>query len=157
GVSLDERDLRLRYSEVGQVRPALPIQQDVVRLDVAMNHAARMAVLESVQNSDGDASGRKLVEALAHAELPADRGAVDVLHREPDEVVGRAVVVDLDDVGVIERRGDARLLLEPFREVGVLGECFGEDLQRLGAAQTMASHPENAGKTALSKQLDQLI
>src|SRR5262249_11395251 len=68
-------------------------------------------------------------ESLRGNEL-AQRPPLDVFHREIRRLVYRAHVVDRDDVGMVQRGGGARLLLEPLSPRSVRGNRGGKDLHR---------------------------
>jgi hypothetical protein len=67
------------------------------------------------------------------AEHRSEVGAVDVLHRQVQQPVHLAGVVDRDHVRVLERGGDPRLALEALAEALRLRVLRGDDLDR-GAA-----------------------
>jgi hypothetical protein len=88
----------------------------------------------------GRAAGEHLAQRLALEQFGNDEG----------RAVVRADVVDRDDVGVVERGDGARFLLEAPQAVGILGEGFGQDLDRDVAAQACVTgavddaHPPGA-------------
>ncbi|HQN07898.1 MAG TPA: hypothetical protein PK569_10005 [Thermoanaerobaculia bacterium] len=84
GLGLDERPGRLRDAEVGEVRPAVRVEDDVLRLDVAVDDAAFVAVGEGVEERDGEARRLRLGEGAGAAKPHGERLPVDELHRVPD-------------------------------------------------------------------------
>ena len=81
----------------------------------------------------GDLHG--VVERLAHrqasfAQSVAKRGAFEQLGDDERRAVVRSKVEDDQQVGMIERAGGARLLLEARQVVAVLRHRRGEDLER---------------------------
>jgi hypothetical protein len=59
----------------------------------------------------------------------AQRRAVDVLEHE----IARADVVQLTDVGMVQRRDRPCLVLETTQTIRVIGHCGGENLEGDGA------------------------
>src|SRR5262249_17448539 len=111
-------------AEVGQVRHAVGVEQDVPRLDVPVDQPPAVHVLQRL--GQGDQQGRRLVEARAAARDPLGQVVPgDVLGEEVKRDVGGAAdVVDGDDVGVVEGGVQAGL-----RVVGLQrgrGEPVGE-------------------------------
>ena len=95
------------------------MQEDVLRLHVAMDHAVSVRVLQSVRR------GHRDVHRIVDRELPlarqprTQRLAVDVGHdveQEPPVRIARlAGVEQREDVRVLEIRRDANLGEEPIR------------------------------------------
>ena len=105
-----------------------------MRADVAMNdleraprrvlHLVRFVKACARVGEDAQEHPRRNLEALALArsiEL-RERVALDVLHREIEDLVLLAEVEDLRDVRVLDARGDARLVEEHLLEANVRGE-----------------------------------
>ena len=72
---------QLRDAEVGDLHPALLVEQDVFRLDVAVDHAVVVGVLQGVANLRHDGQGFLGCE-LARVQQPPQVHAVDELHEE---------------------------------------------------------------------------
>jgi hypothetical protein len=94
-----------RQPEIEQLDVAAARDQDVGRLQIAMNDAGRVSGDETV----GDLQG-ELDDPLRRVARP-DRRALDELHHQ---VVGPDVV-ELTDMRVIERSHGPRLALEAIR------------------------------------------
>ena len=117
--------------EVGHLRAALGVDQDVLRLHVAVDHVGEVRGLEPA--ADLDRVGGRLVErqpAVAVDPL-LERLAVDVL----EDDVGVAVLVvagvdDRDHVGVGDARDRARLAAEALELVGLIRHLAVEHLRR---------------------------
>jgi len=71
------------------------------------------------------------------AEQVLEAAAVHELHGQPVAAGVLADVVDVDDVGVVERGGGARFFLELSDERAVVGQLAGEDLERDAALQAL--------------------
>ena len=89
---------------------------DVLGLDVAVHHAARVAVVQGLGGLDAD------VDDVAELRvLPQERAQVRALHQRHDEVervVVPAEVVDRDDGRVVHLRHQLRLALEALLGLG---------------------------------------
>src|SRR5262249_21254037 len=117
--------------EVEHLHAALWRDQDVVALDIAVDHAAPVGLGECVGDlqSQVQESGRFLRPA------PPQAFALDVLHGDVVLPVGLANVVDGSDVGMIERGSEARFLKESRQALGIGGPLRREHLQGDHAAQ----------------------
>jgi hypothetical protein len=78
-------------------------------------------------------------QAALLAQHGGEVGAVDVLHRQVQQPVDLAGVVDRDDVRVLEGGGDPRLALEALAEALRLGVLRGDDLDRGAAPELRCS------------------
>jgi hypothetical protein len=109
-----------RDAEVGDQR--LPIvQQDVLGLDVAVDHALAMCVVERAGHLAGDAhrvGDRQLTFAL---EARTQRLAGDERHHVVQQAVGFAAVEQRQDVRMLQSRGGADL-----GEEALAAECGAE-------------------------------
>ena len=100
-----------RDAEVGHHRPAV-VEQDVVRLDVAVDQAMVVGVVERAGDFRGDADGivhRQLDLAL---EPGAERSALDVGHYVEHRALDPARVEQGKDVGMVQVGGGLDLLEE---------------------------------------------
>lgn len=110
GIHVDERG----HAEIEQLRHALRGNHDVARFQVAVQNARAVSLLEAFRDLPRDAQRLLRREARCAAdESIGQRLPFDELQ---NQIVG-ADVVDLADIGVVERSNRARFLLEP---VGVL-------------------------------------
>ena len=83
--------------------------QDVGRLQIAVDDAFAVRGIQRIGNLDG------VLQRLIERQRPFERLALDVLHHQ----VVRADVVELADVGMIQRGDRARLALEAFAELAL--------------------------------------
>ena len=137
-------------AEVGQQQAVvLGAQEHVLRLDVAVDDPAPVGVVER---------GRRLPQVLARlrqaerallAQAVVEGAPLDVGHHQVGGVVGLAVVVDGEDVGVVERGDRLRLALEARQEVGVRGEVGVEHLDRHAPLEQQIGGEEDLGEAAL--------
>ena len=114
-------------AEVGHARAALVIDQDVVGLEVAVDDPAGMREPHAGQNLADDLD--RLGGREASLDQVLERGALDVLHRDPVAALVLAAVVDGDDVRVLKAGGGLRLAAETLDELLVGSEALVEELQ----------------------------
>ena len=141
-------------AEVDDLGVALVRQEEVVRRDVAVDEAEELPVLAAQLVGRVEAVGR--VGADARREVGHDphvplfgaphhlaqRLAVEVLHGDPVGVVVLPEVEHLRDVGVVDPRGDPRLVEEHIDELVIFDEVRVDALDRhplLEAARSI--HP----------------
>jgi hypothetical protein len=111
------------------------IDDDVVGLDVGVDHAGEVRLLEAAQHLAHDVDQVLAGERAARHQL-GQRRAGQVLHHQVQQAVeALAVVDDRDRVGMVEPRRRQRLVVEALDQLGVGGQLLGEDLDRDGASQ----------------------
>ena len=91
------------------------VEQNILRFDVAVDHAAVVRVLQRIRDLTGDANGivyRKLAFAL---EAPPQRLAVNERHDVIQKSVRATTIEERQDVWMLQARRDLDLLEEPFR------------------------------------------
>ncbi|HEY2744561.1 MAG TPA: hypothetical protein VGL86_08055 [Polyangia bacterium] len=163
---------RARDAEVDQLHHPVPRDQDVLRRDVAMDDAERLAVFVGLAMRVVERLGDLLAEIRAQAEGNArvvlDGGveqaqkvdAFDVLHGEEIGGADLSVAERLHDVRVVQVDGDLGLVLEHAPELGRLGER-GMDLlddQDLGEPlRKRLAREEDLGHSARAESPHQLI
>ena len=121
-----------RDAEVAELGLAAPADQDVLGLDVAMEHAPRVSGPEAGRDLVDEGDGLAQRNALVAEQAATKALAVDKLH---DEVVGAllaALVEDVDDVGMGELGERRGLSVEALDEVGLPREPGQEHLERHG-------------------------
>jgi hypothetical protein len=130
-----------RDAEVAQEpASARGLDQDVVRLDVAMDHALGVAGVQAGRRASQ--GGQRVVERVVHLDQPIAQCAPhhqlhrEVRHQSAVVELPLGVVVDRDHVGVLDPGHRGRLAREP-QEVLLLGLAVAEadDLQRDVALQ----------------------
>ena len=146
---------RERDAEVGHHRPAV-LQQDVLRLDVAVDHAVLVRVLERVGHGDRDLDRFVDAELGLAVELGAERLAVDERHHVVEEAVGGAGIEEREDVRMLQRRGGL-----DFHHEAVGADHGGElglqDLERHLAVVLQVLGQVHGGHAALAElALDQV-
>ena len=146
-----------RQSEVGDIGyPRFLFDQDVGRLYIAVDQPLAMSVIEG----PGD-GGHELAGFVGSGPLfdpVGERGALDELGDDVDRAIrGATHVVDGDDVGMVERRGDASLGEEELRIAGILEPIRRRYLDRDLPLELLVECQVNAAECPLPQQSEQSI
>ena len=143
-------------AEVRDLDAAVAQHHDVLRLDVAVDDAARMRVAQPFHNLCDEMQRLTPVQTPTPLHILLERDAVDELH---DDILRLAAadVVDRDDIRVREHCDSLRLVAEAAAEVGVLGKVALEHLDRHEAVQAVALGLVDNGHAAAADELKQLI
>ena len=110
-----------------------------------------MGGAERARHGRDDVEGALGVERAVLLEQVLRVGPVDVPHRDPEDAVFLARLVDRDDVRVVERRCEPRLAREPLAEGLVLAQLRREQLERDGAAQREVLRPVDDAHAAVTE------
>ena len=135
-------------AEVGDAQPAVVAEQEVGGLDVAVDEAAAVGVVEGPGGLEADEQGLRRREPDALVEHGAQAAAAEVLGDDVGRAVVVAPVVDGDDVRVVQGRGRLRLGPEAAEEGVVVGEGGVQDLHRDPAAEAHVVGQEDLGRRA---------
>ena len=101
-----------RDAEIHQLHAALARDHDVRGLDVAVDDAAVVHVIEGARDLHRDDRGDVVGQAAAALEQVIQVDAADVLHHDEERAPLAMEVVDMDDVFVLEAGQGAGLALE---------------------------------------------
>src|SRR5205085_11803094 len=124
-------------AEVGVVGQAALVEADVGRLDVPVDEAAAVGVVEGV-GGPGDDGGGVPGRDPAAVHPPGEGFALDVFrHHEAEAVGGAADVVDGDDGGVVEHGQGAGLGQVAGEVAGVGDEPAVRHLDGDGAVEVL--------------------
>ena len=147
-----------RAAEVGELgRPPGPLglsrHEHVVRLDVAMDDAARMCVGERIGECEADLE-HVLVGKRAAGDQLGECIAVDQLADQVEGVVDCAGLVQRDDRRVRQARGGQRLARRPLAvPVGTQPDPLDGDL----AMQELVAGAPHLAEAAAAESLEQLV
>ena len=136
-------------AKIGEHWAAIFTEQDILRLDVAVDDAAMVGVMQGAGDGPGDVQA--FVERQAGADVVLQGLAGQILH---GQVVGALVggdVIDGDDVRVAELGDDPTFVQEALGEFIVRGEDGLNDLQRDMAIERFLYGQINNRHTALAK------
>jgi len=104
-----QRDAEIRHQ--GRIL----VQHDVLGLDVPVDEAAPVGVVERPDDLSRDLQRLRHGQPVLRVEPAAERGPLHVRHHVVDEAVRLAGVVEGEDVRMRQRRGDLDLDEEPLR------------------------------------------
>jgi hypothetical protein len=139
--------------EVSQVRVLLRIfdrDQDVRRLDVTMYEAPGMCRIEGGRDLCHQFDRPLHVQSAFLPQRLAQVGPMHVVHRQEQESILLARVMDSDHVGVVDRRGDPHLPLKALAELLVLGERGNQELQGVDAVERDVRHAIDNAHSAVA-------
>ena len=127
----------LGHSEVEHLQRVVDADEhEVGRLQIAVQHAARVRVVKRVRELCEHVQRARHAERRAEAEQLEQRRTLGVLHRDVEPLVGQLTeVVQRDDVRMAQPIDRTRLAPEPRNELRVLRRLRLENLQRLSAAE----------------------
>ncbi len=124
------REAEVRQVDVvGAVGAGAHVEQHVGGLHVAMHETARVGGIEGARHLCEEAYRVRRVQTAA-LEALSQVTPLDVAHGDEEEVLGRAGLVDRDDVGMVDRRGQLRFAQEAVTKRFVLGEAGSQQLER---------------------------
>src|SRR5206468_6709048 len=141
--------------EVGKDWSAIAVQQDVGGLDVAVEHAVPVRVIQRV--GDRLQHRDRVVDVDSSAEPVGQRASADELEHQVRDAALVAEVVDAEDVRVAEPRDGHRLLMEALAVLLVLGEELGQDLDRHVAVERGVVGLVDGGHAAAPDALDDAV
>src|SRR3989449_4496598 len=116
--------------EVRKLETSVRRHDDVLGLDVAVDYAVFVGVVEGVQQPAHDAYHVLQAKALLPREKVPQPAALNILHRDIGELLVLAVFVDADDRGMVEATRGERLVLESGNDL--LREVFVDQLLAYG-------------------------
>ncbi len=160
---------RLGDAEVDQLHVAAEADHHVLRADVAVDDAQRLArrVLRHVgveqplaQARDeprGDARRHHLALLLLLLQQAAEIDTVHPLHRDEGRAVEVPQLEELDDARVVQRRRDARLVEEHADELGLLREVREDALEHHHAVAARVLGEEQLRHAADGEPLEQQV
>ena len=128
------RGCDLGQSEVQNLGLPTCSDEDIRRLDVAVDDALGMRSIQSVGDLDREIErGSQLKRASTDAVF--QRHPFQILHGDEGFSIVLADFVGGADVGMIERRCHARFTLKALQGLGIFGEFFRKELEGDEAAE----------------------
>jgi hypothetical protein len=116
--------------EVGDLGSRLGVEQDVLRLDVAVDDPVRVGGVQRARDLDRERHGLGDRQPPDPADALLQRLALDVLEHDERHAVVLARVQHGDDVGVLELRHRARLAAEALDVLDLSADRSGQHLDR---------------------------
>ena len=142
-------------AEVGDLHAPLLVEENVFRLDVAVNDAGVVGVLERVAELRDDAQ-RLARRELARAQDVAQVGAVDEFHHDVVAARDFSEFMDGDDVLMRQRRERPGFPVEALDELGILGQIVRQHLDGDVAFELRLSRAVNGAHSAAADPFDDL-
>jgi hypothetical protein len=121
---------RARDPEVRHLQAAVGVDENVVRLDVAVDDALSVREADGAEDLAGVGDRALDGQRATREDQLLERPPLDVLHRDVVGAFGFAAVVDRDDVRVRERGGVLRLAPKALDELFVVRVLVVQDLDR---------------------------
>ncbi len=138
---------QLSQAEVGDLHPPLTIEQDILRLDVAMDDSLLVRELQRVAELRHDRH-RLLRRQMPDLEHPAEVRAVHVLHEEVVPPLHLPEIINRDDVGMVQPSQRPRLADEPLLKARIAIDARRKDFERdqpiEPAMACLVHHPHSA-------------
>ena len=119
-----------RDAEIGQLCGAVAQDDDVLRLDVLMDDAARMRMNEGARDLFCEENTLLPRQAALLLKIFLEGHALDELHHDIIRAVLVSDVIDRNDIVMAELGDSTGLDGKALADVGVLGELLLEDLDR---------------------------
>lgn len=138
----------LRNAEIGQEHVPGGVNQNILRLDVAMHRALRMRVIQRLRHRLDNRHGCAQPERAVLLQHSVERTPVDVLHCEVTQVLLLSHIEDFDDVGVVQVPGSDRFALESPGEFGIRTQMRRKHLECNNPLQRGVQCPVDPRHTA---------
>ena len=146
----------LRQAEVEDLDESVPGDHHVLGLQVAVDDPRRVRLREPRGDLRSDADGAPDREGLGGGKLP-QRSSVHQLHRYVGRGTRLADLVDRDDVGMVQGRGGAGLLLEARQPIRVERDLLGQDFQSHLAAEPGVPRPVHLSHSPRAERSEDLV
>jgi hypothetical protein len=144
-------------AEVGEHQGAVRPHQQVARLHVPVNDALLVRGVQRVGRLRHERHRAGRGEPADARERARERVALDILHDQERGAVLAAVVVDVDDTGVVDRRHRAGLAAEPLLEARLLQQGREQHLHRHGSAEHVVGAAPHVAHAAAGDALVQAV
>jgi hypothetical protein len=136
-------------AEIAEVGLAVAVEEDVGRLEIAVDDALGVGGVQRLADAGQDL-GRFGRGQGAGADAPHQRSAAHVAHHQERLAVLLAEIVDRDDRRVLERGDGAGLALEAGAERGIVEQFARQDLDRHFAVEVRVVAEVDGGHAAAS-------
>ena len=111
-------------TEIRHLNGAVFQQHDVLRLDVSVNDALFVGVLQSAEDLHRKVQRLSPFDLALLLNVLLQGDAVNVLHDDILDAVAEADVIDLDDIRVRKHRNGFRFIAETAQEIAVARKLF---------------------------------
>jgi hypothetical protein len=144
-------------AKVGEPDPSTRLEDQVGRLDVAMNHTEPVGVIESSSNLGDDVDNGLRAEGPVFGHMNGQRRPFDQFLDDEGPVGVLTTVVHGDDPRVTEARRRLRLPLETLSRFGIVGEMGKQTLDGDIPAEEGVLGPPHRGHATGADLLDRLV
>ena len=103
---------KARDTEVGHLDCAVLQKHNVMRLDITVNYALVVSVLERLENLGGEVQSLSPIENSLLTDVLLECNSVDILHYDILNHIAEAYVIYLYNIGVREHSDCLALVLE---------------------------------------------
>ena len=152
----DPRPAHLRQTEVENLGVAALGDEDVRRLDVAMDDALGVRGVERIRDLNRQRD-KLVILHRTRADGVLERQAIEKLHGDERLAFMLVNVVNGADVGMIQRRSGLRLALEAGQSLRIFGDIVGQEFQRDKAAELEVLRLVNHAHAAAAQLLDDAV
>lgn len=142
-------------AEIGDLGISGAVEEDIGGFDIAVCHSGGASGFEAHDDLACDGEDVFLVEDFSFGLDMVEAVTIDEFHNDVGLVVLFAVVVDLDDIGVIDGGEGAGFLKELGDEGAVAGDIALCDLDGDGAAEGLVIGAVDGAHTAFSEHLEE--
>ena len=151
------RVLQAGNAEIGHLHAAVPQHHDVLGLNVPVNDAAAVGVLQGTHDLNDEVQGLPPVHLAPTRHVLLQGDAVNKLHDDVLRVAAGGHVINRHDVGMGKLRHGAALVLEAAADLLVLRHVRLQDLDGHHAVEPMALRLVNVGHSSGTDQLNDLV
>jgi hypothetical protein len=139
------------------VLSALPRQDQILGLDVAMNHALLEGVLQTLRRLLNIEAGMRHRQRSVRFHHGGEVLALDVLHGEDQQIAQLQSAVGGNHVDVVELGRRADLPQETFDRAGPIQQRFGDDLEDFEAVHQLVLGQVDDAHAAAAEFAEDLV
>ena len=114
-------------AEIGHFNGAVLQQHDVLGFDITVDDPLFMGALQGHQNLAGEVESFLPADGPLLLNILLEGDAIDKLHDDILDLIAKAHVIDLDNIGMVQHRNCLGLVPETAEKIAVVGELFLED------------------------------
>ena len=111
-------------AEIRHLNGAVLEQHDVLRLDVSVNDALFVGVLQSAEDLHRKVQRLSPFDLALLLNILLQGDAIDILHDDVLNAVTKADIIDLDDIRVRKHRNSFRFIAETAQKIAVARKLF---------------------------------
>ena len=156
GPGPSERRIDLGQPEIQHLGVTAPGQEDVGRLDVAMDDALGMRRVQRIRHLDAHPEKRAHLHPAARDRL-LQRLALQQFHRQVRPPLVVADFVDCADIRMIQRGRRPRLAAKPHQRIRILHQVIGQELDGGESLELHVPRPVHHAHSAAAKLLQHLV